>query len=258
MGERTSYTPGTFCWADLTTRDQETAKAFYSALFGWESEDIPIGDNVHYSVQRLDGLEVAAIAPQPQAQRDAGAPPAWNSYVAVERADAAVDRARELGANVHAGVMDVFDAGRMGVVQDPQGAYFAVWEARARLGARLVNQPGALTWNELYSPDLEASGRFYGGLFGWTTRPMEGNPMPYQTIQNAAGHGNGGMTTMPGVPPMWLVYFGTEDMERSLAQMTELGGTTMSGPLDIGVGTIAVAADPQGARFALFAGHMED
>ena len=37
MGERTSYTPGTFSWADLTTTDQEGAKAFYSALLRWEA-----------------------------------------------------------------------------------------------------------------------------------------------------------------------------------------------------------------------------
>ncbi|MEA2398499.1 MAG: uncharacterized protein QOK25_2055, partial [Thermoleophilaceae bacterium] len=38
MGERTQYTPGTFCWTDLSTTDQDAAKAFYAALFGWEAE----------------------------------------------------------------------------------------------------------------------------------------------------------------------------------------------------------------------------
>ena len=46
MSERTSYTPGTFSWADLTTTDQEDAKRFYSGLFGWETEDTPVGDGV--------------------------------------------------------------------------------------------------------------------------------------------------------------------------------------------------------------------
>ncbi len=41
MGERTKYAAGTFCWTDLTTPDQDVAKAFYSGLFGWESNDIP-------------------------------------------------------------------------------------------------------------------------------------------------------------------------------------------------------------------------
>ena len=63
MGERTGYTPGTFCWTDLTTTDQEGAKAFYSGLFGWVAEDMPVGDDIYYSIQRVDGKDVAAISP---------------------------------------------------------------------------------------------------------------------------------------------------------------------------------------------------
>src|SRR5438445_7860096 len=99
MGERTQYTPGTFCWTDLTTTDQGAAKAFYSGLFGWEAEDLPVGEGVFYSMMRIGGKDVAAISPQPQQQRDAGVPPTWNSYVSVESADAAADRAKALGAN---------------------------------------------------------------------------------------------------------------------------------------------------------------
>lgn len=258
MGERTTYTPGTFCWADLDTPDQAAAKSFYGELFGWTAEDFPVGEGVVYSMQTIGGKNVAAISPQRREQREAGAPPAWNSYIAVESADSALARARELGATVHADAFDVFDSGRMGVVQDPQGAFFEVWEARNHIGASLVNQPGALVWNELYSPDLDASARFYGDLFGWTTQPMEGAPMPYRTIQTAAGGSNGGMTTMEGVPPNWLVYFGTEDIESSVARLRELGGGVMQEPMDIGVGQISVVSDPQGAMFALFAGRMDD
>src|ERR1700692_4518067 len=106
MGERAQYTPGTFCWTDLTTTDQDAAKAFYSGLFGWEAEDTPVGEGVYYSMQRLDGKDVAAISPQPQMQRDAGTPPTWNSYVSVQSADATADRAKELGATVHAPPFD--------------------------------------------------------------------------------------------------------------------------------------------------------
>lgn len=258
MAERTSYTPGTFCWTDLTTPDQAAAKAFYSALFGWEAEDIPVGEGVVYSMQRLGGRDVAAISPQPQQQRAAGLPAMWNSYVAVPDADAALARARELGANVHAEAFDVFDSGRMGVVQDPQGAFFMVWQAKDHAGAGLVNAHGALSWGELYTPDLDASARFYGELFGWSTQPMEGMDMPYRVIMTEAGRGNGGMTTMEGVPPSWLVYFGTDDIERTMARAGELGAETRMGPIDIGVGSIAVLTDPQGATFALYAGRFED
>ena len=63
MGERTNYTPGTFCWTDLTTTDQGAAKAFYSGLFGWKAEDLPVGEGFVYSMMRLNGKDVAAIVP---------------------------------------------------------------------------------------------------------------------------------------------------------------------------------------------------
>ena len=52
MGERTSYEPGTFSWADLSTTDQAAAKVFYSGLFGWEADDMPVGDGTTYSMMR--------------------------------------------------------------------------------------------------------------------------------------------------------------------------------------------------------------
>ena len=48
MGERTSYEPGTFSWADVSTTDQDGAKSFYSGLFGWQADDQPVGDGVTY------------------------------------------------------------------------------------------------------------------------------------------------------------------------------------------------------------------
>lgn len=258
MSERTKYTPGTFCWTDLTTTDQPAAKEFYTGLFGWEVEDIPVGDGVFYSIMRVDGKDVAAISPQPQMQRDMGVPPLWNSYVSVESADAVVDRAQELGATVHAPAFDVMDAGRMAVIQDPQGAFFMVWQKGQHFGAALVNEPGALVWNELASPDLDASSAFYGSLFGWKTAQFEGSPGPYLSIKNGDAS-NGGIRPLapPGTPPHWLVYLGVDDVEVALARVQELGGTKIDGPIDIGIAKIAIVQDPQGATFALYAGELD-
>jgi len=258
MGERTEYTPGTFCWTDLTTTDQDAAKAFYGELFGWEAEDLPVGDGVHYSMQRLGGRDVAAISPQPQQQRDAGVPPTWNSYVAVESADATAERAGELGATVHAPPFDVMEAGRMAVIQDPQGAFFALWQANQHRGAGLVNAPGALSWNELASPDMDGSSSFYGQLFGWELSQFEESPRPYLVIQNR-GSGNGGIRELgpPGTPPHWLVYFATDDLDSSVAKVGELGGSTLVDGMDIGIARIAVVQDPQGAIFTLYDGQLQ-
>lgn len=257
MGERTTYKPGTFCWTDLATPNQQAAKDFYCQLFGWDVEDYPVGDGVVYSVMRREGKDVAAISSQPSQQRDAGVPPAWNSYLAVQSADAAADSAAKLGAIVHAGPFDVTDAGRMAVIQDPQGAFFMVWQPRQHIGAGLVNAPGALSWNELAASDMQTAAAFYRDLFGWSVEPFTDSPEPYLVIQNA-GSGNGGIRqARSGEPAHWLVYFATEDLDAGLGTATQLGATTIAGPIDIQIARFAVVQDPQGAVFALYAGQLQ-
>lgn len=258
MGQRTQYTPGTFSWVDLATTDQDAAKSFYGRLLGWEAEDVPVGDGATYSMMNRDGQVVAAISGQMAAQRDAGVPPAWNNYVTVADADATAARAAELGGTVHAPPFEVMTVGRMAVIQDPQGAYFMIWQPRDHIGASLVNSPGALCWNELASPDLDGSSRFYGELFGWSLNQMEGSPTPYLVIMNGEAS-NGGIRELapPGVPPHWLPYFAVADIDAAVATAGELGGTTLFGPDDIGIAKIAVVQDPQGAAFALYAGQLD-
>jgi predicted enzyme related to lactoylglutathione lyase len=258
MAERTKYAPGTFSWTDLSTTDQEGAKQFYGGLFEWDADDQPVGDGMTYSMMNLGGKPVAGISTQNDMQREFGAPPAWNSYVTVESADAAADRATQLSAKVIAPPFDVMDVGRMAVIQDPQGGFFMVWEPKLHIGASVVNTHGALSWNELATADMDGSAEFYKELFGWQADPMEDMPFPYRIIQNA-GASNGGMRpSQENEPTYWLVYFGTDDIDASVAKSGELGGTTLMGPMDIGMGKIAILQDPQGAVFALFAGHFDD
>jgi predicted enzyme related to lactoylglutathione lyase len=259
MGERTSYTPGTFCWSELSTTDLDGAKAFYAGLFGWEPQDNPVPGGGVYSMQTIARKPVAAIAPQPQQQREAGVPSMWNSYVSVESADATAEKAKDLGAQVHAPPFDVMDVGRMAVIQDPQGAFFMLWQPRTHVGAALVNAPGALVWNELRTPDLDGSEAFYTELFGWTISRSEGTPLgTYLGIKNGDSN-NGGIAqaSPPGTPPHWLVYFGVEDVDAALARVAQLGGSTLLGATDIGIAKIAVVRDPQGAAFAIYAGRLE-
>lgn len=259
MGERSEYAPGTFCWSELSTTDLDGAKTFYAGLLGWEASDNPVPDDGVYSVQSVGGKRVAAISPQPEQQREAGLPAMWNTYISVESADATAEKATELGATVHAPAFDVMDVGRMAVIQDPQGAFFMPWEPRALIGAELVNAPGALVWNELASPDLDASSKFYSGLFGWKIESLPSSAMgTYLAIKNGTAN-NGGMRELapPGTPPHWLVYFGVDDVEEALAKADELGGSTVLGATDIQIAKIAVLADPQGAAFAIYAGQLE-
>jgi predicted enzyme related to lactoylglutathione lyase len=255
MGERTSYPPGTFSWVDLQTSDQDAAKSFYSNLLGWEYDEIPMGDGATYSMAKLQDHSVAAIG----GVQDESMPPHWNCYVTVESADASADRARELGATVLAEPFDVFDAGRMAAFADPQGAVLSVWQPNETIGAGLVNVPGALNWNDLISPDVEAAAPFYRDLFGWEVEQIPGAEGQYWSITNG-GRINGGMMPMPpGGHPAWNLYFAVEDVDAAVARAGELGGATVMGPMDIPNGSrFAVLRDPQDAVFSVASGEMDD
>lgn len=271
MGKRTSYEPGTFSYVELHTTDTEGAKAFYGELFGWEPEDVPLPEEAgggSYTVLRLRGETVAALTPQAPQQREAGVPPNWFSYVTVASADETAGKAGELGGSVHAPAFDVMEEGRMAVIADPTGAFFGVWEPRNSIGARLVNDPGCLTFNELSTNDVEKAQEFYGGLFGWTFEKLEAPGLqPYWAIghEGAARSRGGGMRelapqqTEAGIPPHWMPYFTAESADETVATATGAGGGVLAPAFDIPTGSrIAVIHDPKGAAFGLFEGEVDE
>jgi uncharacterized protein len=255
MGERIRHEPGTISWSDLGTTDPGAAKAFYTSLFGWEAEDLPIPDGGTYSMLRKDGKDAAALSAAQE-----GMPSFWNAYVTVESADDAAGKARYLGATVVAEPFDVMDAGRMAVIQDPTGAVFCVWEPRSNIGAQIVNAPGALTLSQLNTGDPERAIRFYSELFGWRSEPMQGGDTPYWGLYNGDRLAGGVMLLAPemGAPPHWLSYFGTESVDEAAGRIAELGGQVMVPPTEVPGGKILVAQDPQGAVFGLLSGRYDD
>lgn len=251
MGERTSYPPGTFSWAELITSDAEAAKRFYTSVFGWEYRDDPIPDGSVYTTALRDGKAVAALFESHEQ------PPHWNCYVTVESADASAARASELGATVVAEPFDVMDLGRMAVITDTVGAALCLWEPRTHIGASLVNAPGAMTWNDLITPDPAESARFYGELFGWTTKEIEGGE-GYRVIFNGERSNGGMMPARESMPPSWMPYLGHEDVDMLLKEVGGIGLQVFFGPMQLPSGRIAVVGDPQGAVFALWTGDYDD
>ena len=154
---------------------------------------------------------------------------------------------------------DVMDVGRMAIIQDPTGAVLEVWEPKKHIGAKILNEPGALCWSELTTRDPKAAEAFYTKLFGWTSKDSSGDAggMQYTEFNNQ-GQPGVGMLTMPAempahVPSYWMPYFQVADCDASTAKATGLGAKVMVPPKDISkTGRFAILGDPQGAMFALF------
>jgi hypothetical protein len=253
MSERTSYAPGTPSWVELSTPDMDAAVEFYSGLFGW---DVPPAENPEqtggYRLAMKDGKPVAGMMPLMQE----GQPPAWTTYVSVEDADATTAAVKEAGGNVLAEPMDVMDLGRMAIFADPTGAVFGIWQPGTFVGAGLVNEPGALAWNELGTRDPDAAKAFYAAVFGWGTRDSDMGEMGTYTEWLNGEDSIGGMMDVSGrlpdeIPAHWLVYFAVENTDAALETVKSSGGGVSFGPIDIPAGRFAIVTDPHGAAFAV-------
>jgi uncharacterized protein len=249
MSERTSYEPGTPSWVDLSTPDPDGAKRFYGELFGWEADDAgPVEETGGYAMFRLRGKQVAGVAPL----MDENQPAVWSTYISTDDADAAVARAKDAGGQAMVEPMEVMDAGRMAFLAHPAGGMVGLWEPARHIGAELVNEPGALTWNQLHTRDQEAAAAFYDAVFGWTRTDFGGQP-----VFSLGERGVAGMIDMPpgtpdDVPAYWMTIFAIADTDATAAKAADLGGQVAVPPGDIeGVGRFAVLADPQGVYFGV-------
>ena len=295
MPERDGYIPGVPCWVDASEPDPEAAVDFYRGLFSWKFEEaMPAGSEGTYLIARgeaasssifdisgeLRSGDVAAIRPILE-----GAPPAamWNTYFWVDSADDAAAKVRDAGGAVVVEPFDFLDACRTAVFTDPEGAAFSVWEAKKHRGAELVNDPGAVVFNNLNTRDVEAARSFYGSLFGWQTAGIgagaEGWTLPgygdwlerehhprlrRQMAEAGAPEGFedvvGSIIPIPDdqadTPAHWSVTFASADADATAAKATELGGKVIVAPFDAPWSTptytirMTVIADPQGATFS--------
>jgi uncharacterized protein len=257
MANIEKHKPGSFCWIELATSDQNAAKKFYGELFGWTPNDMPMGPNDFYTIFHVDGRQASAAYTLRKEHHARGIPPHWMLYVATESADASAKRAEELGGKVEAPAFDVFDAGRMAVIQDPTGAYFCVWQAKNHVGSRIDGVDGTLCAADLMTSDQDKAAEFYEKLFGWQIGKEDEKPEHrYYHIFNG-GQFIGGIppanSAGPGVPAHWQIYLQVGNCEASAAKAKELGARIYMPAMKIeNVGWISVMADPQGAAFAMF------
>jgi hypothetical protein len=246
MSERTSYLPGTPSWVDLGSPDTAAAAGFYGQIFGWHIAMDERPEAGGYGLFDLGGKLVAGLGPQ----MNSDMPPFWALYISVLDADEAVALATANGATVVAGPMDVLEAGRMAVLQDPVGSFFSVWQAGQHAGAQLVNETGTFTWNELATTDLAAARSFYTTVFGWDIDPAASSDTG--TIFTLAGETLcGAHVAENGEFPAWSIWFSVDDCDATAAQVADLGGSVIMPPNDMPFGRGAVVSDPHGAVFGI-------
>jgi uncharacterized protein len=251
-----SVNRGRFVWYEHLTRDVPAAISFYSEVAGWKTQ--PFNDDGEYTMW-VGGQGPLGGVMKLTAEMG-GAPPHWMAHVQVDDVDATAAAAKQLGGKVHHEPTDIPEVGRFAVLADPQGAVISVF--RPVGGEMELHDPakeGEFCWNELLTSDGVAAFRFYSELFGWRVlEEMDMGPMGKYRVFGLGELRLGGIMALPkgaSMPPAWLYYVNTRDLDASVARATRNGGKVMNGPMDIpGGGRIAQLSDAQGAAFALHQG----
>lgn len=248
------YFQGQPCWIELASSNINASKQFYSSLFNWEIIDMPIPQGI-YSMLAIDGDDIGAMYQLPEEMLANGDTTQWTVYFAVENLDSSLVDVIGAGGTLLIGPHDVGEAGRMAIVQDPEGARFALWQAKNHLGAQRAAETHTLCWVELACRDTQEAKKFYPHIFGWGTRDSNMDGMDYTEWQVGA-QDIGGMMAMTeewgDIPAHWMLYFTVENCDDKAAQVEPLGGKVCVPPTDIpNVGRFAVINDPDGGFFSI-------
>ncbi len=250
-------TPGTFCWFECGSTDAAKAKEFYTELFGWTANDVPMPGDMggHYTLLKIGNDDIGGLY-QMSGPMFAGVPSNWTTYVCVQDVDDTAARAKALRGKIVAEPMDVPGVGRIAVLQDPTGATIALFKPGEHPGVpQGPPSTGRFCWSELATRDTKAAKVFYTELFNWRFKESKEPPMEYTefTVGDTPIGGMMPMTPQHGdAPPHWLPYVAVADCDATSAKVTKLGGRTVVPPTSIPkVGKFSVFMDPAGAVLAI-------
>ena len=239
-------TVGRFVWHEHVSTEPAKAQEFFKQLLGWEYTVFQTGD-VDYTIIQVGGQGHGGFPPVPE-----GTPSHWVGNVQVENVDETAGKVTSAGGSVIVGPMDIPDVGRYAVIRDPQGGIIAAFQPTSDgpMGQ------GVFVWDELGATDLEGSERFYGEVFGWTTKDMGSDFGGYKIFQRDPDdqQGVGGLMANPdsSTPTNWHPYVAVDDVDATTEKAKELGGSALMEPMDVPtVGRISVIADSTGAVLGL-------
>jgi predicted enzyme related to lactoylglutathione lyase len=255
---------GSFIWYELMTTDPDGARDFYGKVVGWkivgEAPKDGAGPDYRHIV-RDDGGSNGGVLGLDKAMCDGGARPCWMGYLYVEDVDA---EAAAIVAEGGKSLMPAFsiEVGRIAMVADPQGVPIylmkpippaGVEDATSDVYARMDVQH--VSWNELYTPDIEGAKAFYAKHFGFQFNDkMPMGPMGDYWFIDHGGQTIGAMMQKPPHVPMpgWNYYIRVGDIDTAVEAVKANGGQVLNGPMEVPGGEwIINGMDPQGAPFSL-------
>ena len=265
---------GTPSWVCLRTPDPATAETFYAEVLGWRyrqvlppMESYPVRDRPK-GVDVAPGHRIATIRSRPVAgiRRTPGTA-VWVTYLATDLAEKVCQAARESAGTVLEPPGELGGEGRTALLADPTGAVFGLWQLRESIGASVVNEPGALAWNECVTADPAGARGFYTAILDLRYAPLDGPSDCTLIVRRGElwgvpaypGHGpHGGIGVIRAIEPgsdpagsRWETHFGVLDVRQAADDVRRAGGRVLEPPTRGRHGWLVTCSDPTGARFRL-------
>lgn len=241
---------GKLVWVDLLTTDIQRAAAFYTSVFGWQSNTA--SDDTYVELSH-DGRVMSSIVLYEDDQASDG-DARWLVSMSVPDVDAAVDKVAANGGQILEAATDLPDRGRYAVISDSQGALAMLLRATGGDPGDSAPIPDEWAFAELWTDDVEAAVSFYQKVIGYKVARVPGNSGTERIVLGTDGKARATVVKLPwdDVEPNWLPHIAVASMSSTLQRIIDAGGTVLvrSGETDK-AGTAAIAMDPTGGVFAI-------
>ncbi|MDH3680796.1 MAG: VOC family protein [Acidimicrobiia bacterium] len=130
FGAQVANDPDTWSWSELMSRDIDTAKAFYSQVFGWAYDEMDMGPSGIYNVVKGGESGLAGLMNMPD-EVPGEVPNHWAVYFMVDDIEATLAKIKDAGGQVVNGPFTIPGVGQTAVVHDDKGGNFSVMQAEA-------------------------------------------------------------------------------------------------------------------------------
>ena len=253
------HLPGKIVWHDLITHTPEASKRFYHELFGWEFEEhnlsLGFGGNLNYSLIRHQGELIGGMI---DANRLEHTNPAelsqWVVVMSVADIDAAVEVVQGSGGKVLTPATDVSARGKIALIEDSQGASFALLQTRDGDPADRKTPVGGFLWDEIWPDELKPATDFYTRLTSLQADTHTTSSGGKYHFMRSADTPRFGLLQQPikELSPTWTSYIRVQQPSAITNRVAELGGRVLL-PVesrDAG-GEVALITGPSGAGIAI-------
>lgn len=245
-----SYDYGQIVWRDLISPDPEISAKFYQNVFGWSTKKTGTEEEPYWLFS-LNGKPVAGMYKMRESSKNAGGE--WLSYFSVNSPGDIINKSKSNGGNLVLKQTDIPGRGKVALISDPQGAYFAM--IKSYNGDPLINRTTEFNflWSELWSNDMAKSEDFYKTIFNSQIKNQKDDERDYIVMINNNKPAFGIIKNpVENIRSHFIQYILVNDV-KGIEKKAKDAGAKIIIPSDSTIrnGTVSVFADPAGAPIAI-------